>query len=254
MRPRNAPKSYRGRHLELLCGLLVVLLCGAARSPRIVYDGEFGGYLPIFGGIERPDLVADEETGRVPITQRTASQRARRALKRAPSEIVHGQRLVAVDPSRLRGSEKPSRSWLRRQGVRTSLELRGPAGEPVAGARVFRYHDPSFYPVNEDQQGARLYASYRFLPHPFPAFIALRLVLLHEESWRDAYMVPVSAIGPDISAEMNPWSRDEHPLPTLPIEYVGRTDGSGRLRVLSGVFNLRDRRKFRSALVPRALR
>jgi hypothetical protein len=213
-------------------------------DPRIVYDSEFQGYVPVVNGVERPDLVTQPGEGRVPDDIREALRMSRRALRRGSE----------WDGENSRGTLRVSRRWARRTAVTTELRVIGSREQPVAGARVYRYVDPAFYPVNEDTDGARLFGAYRYLPFPFPAVSALSAVQLHDETWLDDRMAPVASAGPDIDFMDNPWLDERLPVPRLPIEYVGETDEAGRLTAICGVFNLLDEDKFPRSIVPSSLR
>ncbi|RMG43205.1 MAG: hypothetical protein D6718_12765 [Acidobacteria bacterium] len=228
--------------------LLAIAALAAAPGPLAVYDGEFRGYAPVVDGVERPDLAARD--GRLPDDPRVAEGRARRALRPFSFARWLG-RLFHRPRARY---DRPRRSWLRRRAVVTRIEVHDPTGAPVAGARIYRYHDPSFYAVNDDESGARLFGRHRYLPYPFPAALALSFVEANEERWIDSGMAEVRATGPDIDDARNPWRRDDRSAPHAPIEFVGVTDESGILTAVDGVFNLRDGDRFPLAVVPSALR
>jgi hypothetical protein len=226
----------------------------AEAGTRVVYDSDFGGYLPLVDGIERPDLVAGEESGRVPAEAREAARRTRRALRRADSR---GGWTPTRRLSREVGADRPddpSRRWLRRDAVVSDIVVLDPDERPISGARVFRYHDPSFYTVNEGADGARLYELRRYLPAPYPAFRALSLVRHMEPVWRTQAHAPVRPAPLDCDLWNNPWRRPD-PQPRRPaVEFVGTTDAAGTLRAVSGVFNLRDEERFPLAIVPASIR
>ncbi|MBP7147799.1 MAG: hypothetical protein KBD01_09655 [Acidobacteria bacterium] len=229
--------------------LSAILLClvappaaRATRGPTVVYDGEYGGYVPIVAGIERPDLVARPESGRAPTSARLAVRRARRGLR--------AERRDAQAPAPPR---QPTKRWVRRQAITTTLWVLDSNGNPLPGARVFRYHDPSFYAVNDDESGARLFGAYRYLPFSFPAATALEEIALHDEDWGDAGYAPVTAPSPDIDEHANPFLRDPRD-PQPPVEYVGTTGPGGALTTSAGVFNLRDVSRFPRAVVPDRIR
>jgi hypothetical protein len=90
------------------------------------------------------------------------------------------------------------------------------------------------------------------MPRPFPGAAAAALAATHDEYWSELNFAPVAEITPNIDADNNPWTR-RGPVPTPPIEYVGRTGPGGSLHAVSGLFNLRDPRRFARAIVPDAL-
>lgn len=245
---------FRNALRAALATLLV--LVPAAVSPAtgpvsVLYDAEFGGYVPVLGGIERPDLAVDEGLGRVPET-------ARKALRRAKSRARHdrlpeARTAASVVPGPGDAARKVSRRWLRKTAITTEFLVLDPAGQPVSGARVYRYLDPSYYVVNQDTSGARLYDAWRFMPFPFPGPVASATVSALEPYWRELGFAPVAELTANIDAEHNPWARPgAAPAPVL--EFVGRTNESGMLRTVSGAFNLRDARRFPHAVVPDAMR
>lgn len=247
----------RPRTPVVLIALLLALAALAGHSeasgPPVVYDGEFGGYVPIVDGIERPDLVAEKREGRVPENARRAEREARRALRRA---LRRGSTIPEELLPRVRSERdlRVSRRWKRRHAIQTTLHVKDDAGFALSGARVYRYYDPSFYAVNEDTRGARLVGRFRMLPYSYPAMSALAALERHEEHWRLDGHVPVIAGHPDMEHDDNPFAPSRVREPNPPLEFVGTTDSGGELRVLSGVFNMRDDDRFPRAIVPSALR
>ncbi|MDH3285104.1 MAG: hypothetical protein OEQ13_10220 [Acidobacteriota bacterium] len=244
----------RARLVAVLAAAAFSISAAMAREePRIVYDSEFQGYVPVVAGVERPDLVTAHGAGRAPDSIKQALKLARRGLRTEAREAARRSK-----SSRRRGDGGGplhlSRRWLRRHAVSTELEVLGASSRPVENARVYRFIDPAFYPVNEDENGARLFGAYRFLPYPFPALAALRAVRLHEETWLDEQMLPVLAGHPDIDQTQNPWLAEFRAAPAVPIEFVGRTNLAGRLSTICGVFNLNDEKKFPRAIVPETIR
>jgi hypothetical protein len=247
------------RALPRVASLLLLALAfasgaAAAATIPVLYDGEFDGFVPVVDGIERPDLVAERRAGRVPETARRAQREASRALRRA---LRRGGTIPAslLPDGACTDRDELSRRWRRRHAIESTISVLDGAGVPIEGARVFRYYDPWFYPVNVDANGARLVGVLRYLPHPNPAQKALETVTLHLEHWRDEGFVDVAARPADIDHRCNPFvdlAGRVEPAPAL--EYVGRTGPGGELETVSGVFNLRDPRRFPRAIVPAALR
>nr|MCU0230732.1 hypothetical protein [Acidobacteriota bacterium] len=251
--PRSLPSSPRSR---LLLGALLALLAAelspapAAREPiSVIYDGEYGGYVPVVRGIERPDLAAASPGGQLPSSPRIAKRRAWWGLARERRAGRTGTALPAPP-----GTADPSRRWERRVGITTQFWVLDGEGLPVAGARIYRYTDPAFYAVNDDDTGARLFAHYRYLPYPYAKERALADVLAHDETFQDYGFAPVAAVGPDIDERANPFVRDRVEPAAPPLEYVGSTDATGALRAVSGIFNLLDPEKFPRAVAPSAIR
>lgn len=238
--------------LLLLFSALFPAVAGS-RDVRVAYDSDFGGYVPIVGGIERPDLVADEETGRVPAESRESARTARRALRRLDARAgwIPMRRLA---PTLDEASREPSRRWVRRNAVVSKLVVLDDAEQPVAGARVFRYYDPLFYTVNEGADGARRFEARRYLPAPFPAFRALEMVDQLESYWRTGGWADVSPAPVDFDAWNNPWRRADPRPWRPPVEFLGETSDSGALRSVSGLFNLEDPDRFPAAIVPSVLK
>jgi hypothetical protein len=222
----------------------------AAREPiSVIYDGEYGGYVPVVRGIERPDLAAASPGGKLPSSPRIAKRRARYGLARER----RAGRTGAAMPAPPEASD-PSRRWERRVGIVTQFWVLDGDGLPVAGARIYRYTDPAFYAVNDDDTGARLFAHYRFLPYPYSRERALSDAALHDETFQDYGFAPVAAAGPDIDQFDNPFVRDGSGPAAPPLEFVGATDAAGSLRAVSGIFNLFDEEKFPRAVAPAAIR
>ncbi|MEN6633976.1 MAG: hypothetical protein ABFD84_16220, partial [Candidatus Polarisedimenticolia bacterium] len=205
----------------------------------VIYDAEYRGFAPVLRGVERPDLAADE-TGRLPSSRRDAERRARRRLRKADAPFA-----PAAPP------KAPSKRWLRRHAVTTELLVLDPFGHPVAGARLYRYVDPSFRPVNQDEGGARVFDAWRYLPRPFPAGEARAFAAALDPFWRATSFDGPRERTPDIDERRNPWLRTR---PAPPLEYVGATNESGLAQVSSGPFNVRDKEKFPRATAPEALR
>lgn len=243
----------RTRTLAAALALLLgsALPAGASGEITVIYDAEFAGYLPVVGGIARPDLVADRKEGRVPVEPRWVKWKARGGVRRNRFPEVPPLEEAAF--AAVAETRKPSRRWLRRTAIRSEFLVLDPYGRPVEGARVYRYTDPSFYPVNQDRAGARLFGTWRFLPHPFHGDDAAAFAQLLDPLWRAEDFVFVRAGTPVIDATHNPWTRP-YPAPVPPLEYVGETGPDGGLHVATGVFNLRDTRRFPQAVVPDALR
>lgn len=218
----------------------------------VVYDGEFGGYVAVAGGIERPDLVVRQKSGRVPEAARLASRRARFGLRREKRAARSGKALPGWNPPQPR--KAPSSRWIRTRAVTTQLFVLDEGGQPVSGARVFRYSDPAFYAVNDDDTGARLFGTYRFLPFSFSAAQAQSVLAAHEEFWGDSGFASIKEDSPDIDQFQNPWLPKEPLSGRSPLEYLGSTNEAGLLRSVSGVFNLRDETRFPRAVFPGALR
>jgi len=251
--PRPLPSSPRA--LAALGSVLALLLAPApparaAREPiSVIYDGEYGGYVPVVRGIERPDLAAASPGGQLPSSPRIAKRRARYGLARER----RAGRAGAAAPAPPAASD-PSRRWERRVGIATQFWVLDGDGLPVAGARIYRFTDPSFYAVNDDDTGARLFAHYRYLPYPYPKERALSDTVLHDETFQDTGFAPVAAVGPDIDQNENPFVRDRSGPAAPPLEFVGATDAAGSLRAVSGIFNLFDPEKFPRAVAPAAIR
>ena len=230
----------------------------AARTPRprAAWDGEYRGYVAVVEGIERPDLVVRPGDGRVPTRERTALRRARRALRRQARRRrrhpARGSLLLPVAPGRQH--PRLSRRFLRRVAIVTRLLVVDDRETPVAGARVFRYTDPSFYAVNTGEDGARLFDAWRYLPWSYPAMSAIGDAALHLGYWRDRSFAPVAALPAEWDwrhAFFTPGARN---VPSPPLEYVGRTDDAGVIEAVCGIFTLRDRKRFPRAIVPSAIR
>ncbi|RMF74455.1 MAG: hypothetical protein D6738_06305 [Acidobacteria bacterium] len=222
----------------------------AASRPRVVHDGEFRGYAPVVDGVERPDLVAGDDAGRIPEDPRRAARRAARALRRLARD-------GGTVPEALRVPGEPRRPgwrWRRRVAIRTTLEVVDETERPVAGARVYRYYDPTFYGVNEDADGARLVGFLRFLPAPNPALELLEAVAVNERTWRDLGFAPVAAAPADFDHRTSPFVRPRAEDVAPALEYLGTTDEAGTLEAVSGLFNVRDPRRFPRAVVPSAIR
>jgi hypothetical protein len=254
------------RTLPFSAALLVLLALAAPAEakkdrteipePRFLYDGEFGGYVALVGGIQRPDLTADE-TGRVAESREEALRIYReKAGKEIPPE--------PLGPHVLRRSPEPEkmgwrarrryRRWQKKVGITTEIWVHDRFGVPVEGAPVFRFHDPSFYAWNQSRDGARLVDGYRMRPRPFPSERALALLEAYLERWVDAGAYPVAASRPDYDLSDNPWVRWFRAESLPPLEYVGRTDGDGHLVAVSGVFNLLREESFPRATMPRAVK
>jgi hypothetical protein len=249
------PFSSSPRVLATLGSALAVLTTSAppalaAREPiSVIYDGEYGGYVPVVRGIERPDLAAASPGGQMPASPRIAKRRARHGLARERRAGRSG----AAEPA-ASATNDPSRRWERRVGIVTQFWVLDGDGLPVAGARIYRYTDPAFYAVNDDDTGARLFAHYRFLPYPYSRERALSDAALHDETFQDYGFAPVAAAGPDIDQFDNPFVRDGSGPAAPPLELVGATDAAGSLRAVSGIFNLFDEEKFPRAVAPAAIR
>jgi hypothetical protein len=250
----------RPAHLTWLLATLL-LFAGpsqAARKadhpPQLVHDGDYGGYVAIVEGIQRPDLTADDE-GRVASTREQAIKNFRRNLRRlAKGGDGVGRHPVphAGVPGRMGGRRQ--RRWERSVGIRMELFVFDHAGHPVEGARVFRYHDPSFYAYNVGREGGRLVDSYRLRPFPFPSTAAREVLRTYHERWIDAGAFPVTTADPNFDLENNPWVRWFRAESLPPLEYVGATDATGRLETVSGVFNLLRKERFPHATMPRSVR
>ncbi len=237
--------------LAVLLALAPAAVSPASGPVTVLYDAEFGGYVPVLGGIERPDLAVDEGFGRVP-------ESAKKALRRARSRARHDRLPEArsranVLPGPGDAARKVSRRWQRRTAITTEFLVLDTAGQPISGARIYRYLDPSYYVVNQDSGGARLYDAWRFMPFPFPGPVASSTVTALEPYWRQLEFAPVAELTANIDADHNPWSRPGA-APAPVVELVGRTNESGMLRTVSGAFNLRDARRFPHAVVPDAMR
>lgn len=221
------------------------------RDPAVVYDSDYSGYVPIADGIQRPDLVTRRNDGRVPETLSKSLKRARRTLagrtqQRGWAYASYRQQREAPQPA--------SRRWQKRQGVTLDLNVEDGHGRPIAGARIFMATDPAFYAVNDDGFGARLFGSYRYLPYSYSDATMLEDVLAHESYWVDLRHAPVQQLTADIDQRRNPWLRDGAPVSTPPLEFVGMTNDSGGLQLVSGIFNLLDPKRFPLATAPRAFR
>ena len=250
--PRGFLTTLLGAGLLLAVGMFPLRAARAPR-PRAAWDGEYRGYVAVVGEIERPDLVVRPGDGRVPADERTAIRRARRTLRRRRRHADSaGPRLLPVAPGRQH--RKLSRRFLRRHAVVTRLLVVDDTETPVAGARVFRYTDPSFYAVNTGEDGARLYGAWRYLPWSYPAMDAIGDAVLHLGYWRDRGFAPVAALPPDGNWRQAFFTPGVRPVPQPPLEYVGRTDDAGVLEAACGIFALRDRRRFPHAVVPTAIR
>lgn len=236
--------------LAIAVALATSLPALAARDAiSVIYDGEYGGYVPVVRGIERPDLAVRDGSGRVPEAPRIALRRAKRGLKH---ERRAGREGIAPAPPPT--VAEGTRRWTRRAAIATQLWVFDSEGLPVLGARVYRYTDPSFYAVNDDDSGSRLFGHYRFLPFPYPSESALTDAALHDELWQDLDFAPVAARGPDIDQRVNSFVRDLTGPAAPPLEFVGRTDRRGALGSESGIFNLFDEEKFPLAVAPAAIR
>ncbi len=253
--PRTPARPARSALAAVLALLLLVpspaIPTAVAAAPQVtlLFDSEFGGYVPVVGGIERPDLSVRKNDGRAPESAKKALKRAKRGVRREEYPAGPGPLLVP----RAAPARQVSRRWLRREAIATELLVLDGEGRPVEGARVYRYSDPSFYGVNQDSTGARLFDTWRLLPMPFPGRVAVDFVAAHEGYWRALEWAPVREITPNIDADYNPWTRAASSS-RPPVELVGATDPAGHLRVVSGLFNLRDERRFPRAVVPGALR
>ncbi len=227
--------------------LLALVLSGtptwAETAPQVVYDSEFQGYLPIVGGIERPDLAASRPEGRLPSVARKARRRARRRLRREASR-----------PWQIPGPRSSPLRRLERRSVMTELLVYDSDEQPLLGARVYRYTDPSFYAVNEDEHGARLFAAYRYLPRSYPAARALADIRRLEEIWLDRPLEVTLPAFPVPDQWHNPWARENANDTNPPLEFVGTTDLHGRLHIVTPLFATRERKLFPQAIVPRTLR
>ncbi len=236
--------------------LALVLLLGlpearAARTPQVVFDSEYGGYVAIVDGVVRPDLTLRPGDERAPFSRRRARRRARRTLRRQDGNPAAIHRAYEA---RLSGEARRVRSrWLRKSAIVSQLLVLDPDEKPVEGARIYRFHDPSFYPVNESVSGRRLFGTYRYLPYPFPAEHARKLVTLHDELARLEPGVIRSGTAADIDRWHNPWLNEDAGAPSPALELVGTTNASGMLRVVSGVMNLFDEKRFPGSIVPRRL-
>lgn len=233
------------------------LLCAGSPSraaPPVVYDSDFGGYVPIVDGIERPDLVAGADSGRVPARARDAERSTRRQLRRLGTTRGWTPARRLADEAGLDDGGKGSRWWRRGRAVVSDIVVLDPDDDPIPGARVFRYHDPSFYTVNESPGAARLFELRRYLPAPMPAYRALDLVRGMDPLWRSRGYVSVRPAPADFDLWHNPWRRPDPSPERPPVTMVGETDAAGTLRAISGVFNLRDAERFPAAVVPRSIR
>jgi tetratricopeptide (TPR) repeat protein len=237
---------------RLLILLLSSLWCGSMAGarrpdPAVVYDSDYAGYVPIVDEIGRPDLVTHRRDGRVPESLALSIRRARSYLAGRGSSRGWAH-------SRNDAPLRATKRWLRRHAIRIDLAVVDPAGQPIRGARVFVASDPSFYAVNDDGFGARLFAQYRYLPYGYSEATALADLLAHSEYWTELRHAPVIDRTANIDERHNPWLRDDAPAPTPPLSFAGTTDGSGLLQVVSGWFNLKDRERFARAIVPDGMR
>ncbi len=223
----------------------------ARRDPAVVYDSDYSGYLPIVDGIQRPDLVTRRDDGRVPETLSKSVKRARRTL--AGRSQQRGWAYQSFHEQRI-APRPPARRWQKRQGLTIDLSIEDRHGLPIAGARVFLASDPAFYAVNDDNFGARLFGSYRYLPYSYPDTLLLEDVLAHEAYWSELRQAPVQQLTADIDQRRNPWLRDGAPVSTPPVEFVGTSNDAGRLQLVSGIFNLLDPKRFPLASAPQAFR
>ncbi len=236
--------------------LVALLLTGAAvlaARPPVVYDSDFRGYVPVIDGIERPDLVAEAGDGRVPADPRRAARLGARSVRR------HLRRGVAIPPALLppvadRDDADGSWRWRRKVAIVTQIQVLDETERPVEGARVYRYYDPTFYGVAEDADGARLVGFLRFLPAPNPALGLLEAIAENERTWRDDGFAPVAAAPADFDHRTSPFVRPRAEDLGPSLEFVGTTDAAGSVRVVSGLFNVRERRRFPRAVVPSAIR
>ena len=244
---------------RLLCWLipLLILPALAARdsTPKLVYDSDYGGYVPLVEGIERPDLVVSPKEGKVPASLRRAARRARASLRRNTPRSPFPDIPKLLGPSgRGSATTRLPRSFRRRRAVITELTVLDAEEQPIEGARVFRYYDPAFHTVNEDPSGSRLFGIRRFLPHPFPASTALEAVVAEDALWRLSGYATLQPRGPRLTQWINPFGSDLQSEPRLPVEFVGRSGRSGQLLSVSGIFDLRDSRRFPGSLVPGGVR
>ncbi|MDQ7086947.1 MAG: hypothetical protein Q9Q13_03430 [Acidobacteriota bacterium] len=222
---------------------------GAQRLP-VVYDSDYDGYVPVVDGIARPDLAARD--GRLPTSARTARRRGKRALRKAADAPVTHRLLLPREGAPL--DEPLPRRFLKRRAIVTDLLVLGEHEQPIEGARVYRYHDPSFYGVSEAPDGARLFGLRRWLPYPFPAVHALELVRDLDPWWRQSGYTAVQRASGRWSPDHHPFGTGFQALPRLPIEYLGRTGTSGTLRSISGIFDMADPRRFPGSIFPRKVR
>lgn len=221
----------------------------ARRDPAVVYDSDYAGYVPIVDEIQRPDLVTRRDQGRVPETLAAAIKRTRRALS---SRRARAGWAFAPPPREPRGGRGGSRRWQHRQAVTIDLTVLDAHDRPIPDAEVFVASDPSFYAVNDDGLGARLFGSYRYLPYSYASETALADLLAHARYWRELRFAPVRQVTPNIDQRRNPWLRDGVPSATPPLEFIGQTNTVGALQLVSGVFNLLDVRRFPRAIAPGA--
>jgi hypothetical protein len=225
-------------------------------DPQLVYDGEYGGYVAIVEGIQRPDLTADE-TGRVAESKEQALRIFHEKAGQEPAGEPLARHLLLYAPKpEKKGwrAKRRYRRWVKKVGLSTELYLHDRYGVPVEGALVFRFHDPSFYAWNLSRGGGRLVDGYRMRPRPFPAETAQRLLETYLDRWVDAGAFPVAAGRADFDLEDNPWVRWWRAESLPPLEYVGRSDADGHLVAVSGVFNLLREDEFPMATMPRAVR
>ncbi|HHN74051.1 MAG TPA: hypothetical protein ENK10_02355 [Acidobacteria bacterium] len=231
-------------------GLSVCLPVLAADRPPVIYDSDYAGYVPIVDGIERPDLATRH--GRLPSSAKTARRRARRALRR---EVDGAEgRAILLPREGLNEKQRLPRKFLRQRAVVTDLLVLGEHEQPIEGARVYRYHDPSFYGVSEAPNGARLFGQRRWLPYPFPAAVALELVRDLDPWWRQSGYTEVQRASGRWSMQRHPFGTGLQALPRLPIEYLGRTGAGGILHSVSGVFDMADSRRFPGTIFPSRMR
>lgn len=245
----------------LAAGLLLGAPADAKRraevpDPHLIYDGEYGGYVAIVDGIQRPDLTADE-TGRVAESKDEALRIYReKAGQEPPGDSLSRHLLVHAPEPEKRGrrAKRRYRRWVKKVGVSTEIFVHDRFGVPVEDALVFRFHDPSFYAWNQARGGARLVDGYRMRPRPFPTEKAGQLLETYLDRWVDAGAYPVAAGRADYDLEDNPWVRWYRAESLPPLEYVGRTDADGHVSAVSGVFNLLREDSFPMATMPRAIR
>lgn len=235
--------------LILLLALLSAPAPAAAPQITLLYDTEFGGYVPVLGGIERPDLVVRAGDGRVPEKPRVSLRRAKQGARRGLTPVVPGS--AAPDPADK--ARKMTRRWLKRTAVSTEILALDEDGRPLEGARVYRYYDPWFYGVNQDQSGARLFGAWRYMPAPNPVDKVLATIAAHEDYWSATGFSAVAEFTPNIDEACNPFVR-YGPSTAPGLEYLGRTGSDGLFHAVTGVFNLRDKRRFPRTVVPSALR
>ncbi len=243
-------RLFRPLPTILLTLLLALPSASAERGPKVVYDSDFDGYVPVVGGIERPDLVVGRGDDRFPATARQGRRKARRGLRRERKALRRGRSWPAPPPP----AREADARWEDAQAIVTELFIHDSNEQPVPGARVYRYSNPSFYPVNESSRGSRLFGSYRYLPYAFPAHAAQSCAERFEESFRSGEKELFQAAAADLDEWHNPWLNDSASAIRLPLEYVGTSDLTGRLRVVTGLFNVRDPERFPRAIVPSRMR